>query len=98
MRRWLPAQRDIEMYMHPGPARQMLTMLWPEPQPLPLPEFGMGLPPVGAALDVEPRQASATAIVPAGVLTPLFDELTRRVPLPQPQAAPQSRPRSSGDQ
>jgi hypothetical protein len=96
MRRWLPAQRDIEMYMHPGPARQMLTMLWPTP--LPLPEFGMGLPPVGAALDVQPRQASATAIVPTGILAPLFDELTRRVPLPQPQPSHQSQPRSPGDQ
>ncbi len=79
MRKWMPAQRVIEVYLHAAAARQMLAPFFAGAGVLP--EFSAGLPPIGAAMDVSPQRTDATVIVPAGVLAPLFDELTRRVPL-----------------
>jgi hypothetical protein len=76
MRRWLPEHRDIEMYLSLGLLRQMLTPMLPPALNADeaLPAFDAGLPPIGAAMDVERHRASGAIVIPAGVLAPLFDK------------------------
>jgi hypothetical protein len=90
IRQWLPAQRDIEVYVHAGPMGDMIAAALASfpgaaERLTAVPEFGAGFPPIGAAIDVAPQRAEGALVVPRDVLAPVFDELMRRRPAPQAQ-------------
>jgi hypothetical protein len=90
IRQWMPAQRDVEMYLGAGQIMNMLgdfTKSLPPPWAASVPQmFDPNSPPIGLALDVSPRKVDGAAIMPAVVLAPLLDETVRYLQALRPVA------------
>ncbi|MHC5024606.1 MAG: hypothetical protein ACYTGG_11990 [Planctomycetota bacterium] len=94
MRDWMPASRDVEIYIHPArlidPIQPLLRQFG-DGKPLPLQQLGANLPPIGYAADLQDGVALATLIVPNDYVVLLIDGLVDRLD-PRQQAIPDGGP------
>jgi hypothetical protein len=100
MRQWMPAHRDIELYINVGQMSQMVDQV--------LATFGFNAeervaidpqaPPIGFALSAEGQSIETSLIIPAAVMAAAFDEAIKRVRKPVADIEPseQSRDEDSG--
>ncbi len=76
MRGWMPATRDLEMYLNVGAIVELVTEAiesYPGLKHLPLPEIAGGAPPIGIGATLADGSVESTVILPAAVVAGLLD-------------------------